>query len=195
MHKILRILILSDLFLLGGFGLIQPVFAVFMLNTINGASVTTIGLATAIQLVTKSFFQIIIAKWTDEESGNRRELLTLFIGSILMSAVPFGYIFCTELRHVYLLQFIYGAGSALAYPGWMVIFMRYTRSDKAGYEWSVYNTTISLGTAVAAAAGAYVADVYNFNYLFIFIGLLSIFGTGFILRIFIHEFTRIQQAK
>ena len=190
MDKINKALILSDLFLLGGFGLIQPIFAIFMLKGINAATITAIGAATAIQFITKGLFQIAIAKWTDAESGNRRELLTLFIGSAMMSMAPFGFVFSTELWQIYLLQFAYGLGAALAFPGWMVIYSRHSRDEKIGYEWSVYNTTISFAMAAAAFLGAYLADFYSFRALFVMVGLLSLVGTAFIVYIFQHEFTR-----
>lgn len=189
MHKILRALILSDLFLLGGFGLVQPIFAVFMLQGINNASIITIGLATALQLLTKGISQIFVAKWTDAESGNQRELVTLFIGSTLMAVVPFGFVFSTELWHIFLLQIIYGLGAALAFPGWMVIYSRYTRQEKAGYEWSVYNTIISFGTAATAFVGASLAEMFSFKILFLVVGGLSLIGATFIIKIFKKEFT------
>lgn len=190
MHKVLRALILSDLFILGSFGLVQPIFAIFMLQGISGASILTIGIATSLQLIAKGFFQIIIAKWTDAEPGNRRELITLFAGSVIMGLAPFGYIISTELWQVYSLQIIYGLGGALAFPGWMVIYSRYTRQEKAGYEWSIYNTIISFGTAVAAFLGASVAEMLSFKFLFAAVGILSLVGAVFIIYIFKHEFTR-----
>lgn len=190
MHKVLRILILSDLFIIGSFGLVQPIFAVFMLQNVVGTTLTSIGIAVTIQLVTKAVMQIIVAKWTDEEAGNRRELGTLFVGSILMSLVSFGYIWATNLSILYTLQFLYGLGAALAFPGWVVIYTRYIRAEKAGYEWSVYSTIVSLGTAAAASIGAYMAEVFSFTYLFIIIGTLSLVGSSFITYIFKHEFTR-----
>ncbi len=190
MHKVLRILILSDLFIIGSFGLVQPIFAVYMLQNVAGTTLTAIGIAVTIQLVTKAIMQIIVAKWTDEEVGNRRELGTLFAGSLLMSLVSFGYIWATNLSILYVLQFLYGLGGALAFPGWVVIYTRYIRAEKAGYEWSVYSTIVSLGTAAAASIGAYMAEVFSFTYLFIIIGTLSLVGSSFITYIFKHEFTR-----
>lgn len=195
MHKILRALILSDLFILGGLGLVQPIFAVFMLNNILGTTVMAIGIATTIQLVVKAVFQVLVGKWTDEEPGNRRELAALIVGSVMMSLVPLGYLVSHTLSHIYILQVLYGLGSALAYPGWMVVFMRYTRADKAGYEWGVYNTTVSLGTAIAAGLGAYLAEFYSFSALFIIVSILSFIGTGFIVHIFLHEFVHLGLAK
>ena len=195
MNVVLRALILSDLFLYGGFGLIQPIFAVFMLQEITGSSVMAIGVATTIQLVTKSILQLGIAKWTDAEPGNRRELLTLFAGSLIMSVVPFAYLWATALHHVFILQFVYGLGTALAYPGWIVIFARYTDDSKRGYEYSVYNTTIGLGVAAAAVLGGYFVQTYSFQHLFVLIGILSVIGAMFILTIFKKEFTHFHFNK
>jgi MFS family permease len=195
MHKILRALILSDLFILGSFGLIQPIFAIFIMNEISGATVVAVGIAETIQLVVKSVFQIIVGKWADEESGNRRELAALIVGSILQSLVPLGYLVFHNLSEFYILQVIYGLGLALAYPGWMVVFTRYTREDRAGYEWGVYNTTVSLGTAIAATLGAYLADLYGFHSLFIVVSLFSFVGTALIIHVFIHGFVRLDAPK
>ncbi len=190
MHKVLKALIISDLFLIGGFGLVQPVFAVFMIEGIAGASLTAIGIAAAIQLVTKGFMQIFVSKWTDAEAGNKRELITLVIGSVIMSIVPFCLAYSSLLSHVYILQFTYGLGAAISYPGWMVIYTRYERKEKSGYEWSIYDTIISFASAATAAIGAYLADFYSFKLLFYIVGIFSIIGTAFLFYIFKSEFTR-----
>lgn len=190
MHKILRALIISDFFILSSFGLIQPIFAVFMIQKITGTTLTAIGVAVTIQLVTKAILQLFVARWTDEETGNQRELFTLLIGSVIMSLVPFGYIFSHTLGHIYLLQFILGIGAALAYPGWIVIFSRHIRDKKAGAEWGVYSSLVSLGTGAAAFLGAYMAELYSFKHLFVGVGILSLLGTSFIISVFKQEFTR-----
>jgi MFS family permease len=69
------------------------------------------------------------------------------------------------------------------------MFTRYSNQERQGYEWSVYDTIISLATAVTAAIGAYIAEAYSFRYLFVFVGFLSLVGTAFIVTIFKNEFT------
>lgn len=186
---------MSDLFILGGLGLIQPVFAIFLLENIAYSSVLAVGIATSIQLVTKAILQIMIGRWTDAEKGNRRELYSLISGSVIISLVPFSYIFATNISHIYIIQLFYGLGSALAFPGWMVVFSQYLRRDRLGYEWSVYSTVMSLGTAAAASLGAYIADFYSFKVLFVIVGLLSVLGTGFVVSVFKHEFIRIRHQE
>ncbi len=178
----------SDLFIMSSFGLIQPIFAIFMIKQIGGATTTAVGVAVAIQLFTKSILQIMVAKWADDEKGNCRELYTLIVGSIIVSIVPLGYVLATSIAHIYLIQFLYGVGQALSFPSWRVIFTSYVSGDKAGYEWGTYDTVVSLGTAAAATLGGYFADTFSFRYLFAFVSVMSFFGTAFLTRIFQQEF-------
>jgi MFS family permease len=190
MNLVLRALILADLFILGGFGLVQPIFAVYMLQNLGGATVASVGVALTVQLFVKAVFQILVGKWGDEEKGNKRELLCLLAGSILISFVPIGFVFAKNVGHVYLIQALFGFGQALNYPSWRVMFSRYTLHDKAGYQWGVYDTVVSLATAASAALGGFIAQSYSFHYLFLLVSFLSFIGTGFIVHIFKHEFTR-----
>lgn len=189
MNKILRTLILSDLFILSSFGLINPILAIFFVKEIEGATIASIGIAVTIQLFIRALLQIFIGKWADCEKGNCRELHALFLGSVLISLVPLGFVVSKTMLHIYLIQLIYGVGCALSYPSWRVIFTRYTDSDKMGYEWSVYDTIVSLGIASSAAIGGFLAEEYSFQFLFILVSIFSFIGTSFLVYIFKQEFS------
>ena len=184
-----------DIFILGSFGLIQPIFAIFVIQGIPGATVATAGIALTIQLFTKAAFQIMVGKWDDEDGGNKRELGTLFIGSLLISVAPLGYALTTTLWQLYVMQFIYGLGGALSFPSWRIIFTRFMNQDRQGYEWGVYDTIVSLATAATAAMGGYIAEQFSFRLLFVGVSLVSFAGTFFIVRIFKQEFTRDATTK
>ena len=187
MKRALRTLIISDMFILSSFALISPIFAVFILNNIGQATVASVGMAVTIQLFTKAIFQIIVGKWADEEKGNCRELNAMIVGATLISLVPIGYIFCRSVIDVYVIQVLYGLGQALAYPTWRVLFNRYLNQDKAGYEFGVYDTMTSFGMASAAAIGAYFAQNYSFNVLFVIVSIMSFIGSLFLISIFKQE--------
>ena len=189
MNKTLRTLVISDLFILSSFGLIQPIFAVFVLKSIAGATITSIGIAVTVQLFAKAALQILIARWADEERGNCRELYALIFGSLIICLVPVGYIFTQTVFHLYLIQALYGIGQALSYPSWRVLFTRYTTPDHVGMEFGIYDTTTSFGVAAAAALGAYFVDTFSFSRLFIVVAVMSLVGTAFLVTIFQQEFT------
>jgi MFS family permease len=187
MRQPLRLLIISDLFILSSFALISPIFSIFILKNIGQATIASAGMAVTIQMFTKALFQIIVGKWADEERGNCRELNAMIVGSILISLVPIGYIFCRNVIDVYIIQVLYGLGQAFAYPTWRVLFNRYLNQEKAGYEFGVYDTITSFGIASAAAIGGYLAQNYSFNLLFIIVSVVSFIGSTFLISIFKHE--------
>jgi len=187
MNKILKILLLSDLLIIAGFGLIAPIFAIFLKDNIFGGSILAVGIASAIFLLTKGVAQLFVSKYTDQEKGNVRELYTLIIGSLIFTLVPIIYIFSTNIWHIYIAQIINGLGAALAYPGWMTLFTRFTDKNKEGYEWSVYDTAISFGTAATAAIGAYIAEMLGFNTLFVIVAIFSLIGTILLGQLFKQE--------
>ncbi len=189
MHKVLRTLILSDLFIMSSFGLVQPIFAVFILKNITGASIAAVGIAATVALFARASFQILVSRWTDAEKGNCRELYTLVVGSFIICAVPVGYMFVHSLPGLYLMQFMYGLGQALSYPSWRVIFGNYARREHIGYEWSVYDTVINFGVAAAAALGGYFAEQFSFEALFLVVAAISLVGTSFLIMIFQQEYT------
>lgn len=189
MNKVLRLLIVSDLFILGSFGLVSPIMAVFYVREISGATVSAIGLSLTIQLFVRGVVQLAVGRWADCERGNCRELYALVAGSIIISLVPLLYIFAHTMWFVYIIQVMYGFGGALIYPTWRVIFMRHTQSDKAGYEWGIYDTVTSLSIAAAATIGGVLVEQISFRGVFVIVSVLSLIGTYFLVKIFKQELT------
>ena len=58
--------ILADMALFAGWGLLDPVFSIFIIKEIPGATVVTVGISVAIYWLLKSAFQIPIALALDK---------------------------------------------------------------------------------------------------------------------------------
>lgn len=181
---VIKILTLSDITILGGFGLITPIFAIFIVDTIQNADIETAGIASGIYLVSKSIFQIPFGYLIDKTKGEKDDFRSLFIGSFLYSFVPLLYIFIKEPYQLFILQFIYGIFAAAAYPAWMAIFTRHIDKNYEGFEWSLYTSLVNLGMAGAALLSGFIAKKFGFNNLFILVSLCSFLGTGFLLLIY-----------
>ena len=63
MDKRLWLLILSDVLILSSFGLIGPIFAIFIMSDLEGGSIETAGLATTVFLVVKSVVQLPLSRF------------------------------------------------------------------------------------------------------------------------------------
>ena len=139
MNRTMKLLLLSDIFVLTGFGLIQPILAIY----INGGGVTggtmlSAGLASALFLFTKSMVQLPFGHYVDKQPGKTKWLI---LGTFLMAGVPIIYITANSIYHIYLAEVIYGLGSGLAYPTWLGLWSANLDKGRESFQWSVYSTS------------------------------------------------------
>lgn len=172
MNKTLKLLIVSDIFVFSGFGLISPILAIFIKDNLVGGTILAAGIASAIFLITHSLLQIFFAYVFNPKD----RIWMLILGTALIALVPFGYIFAEHIYLLYAIQFVYGLGAAFAYPSWSSLFTSNLEKGKRGFQWSVYSSSVGVGTAITAAAGAWLAEATSFHIVFILTGILSIVG-------------------
>lgn len=178
---VIRTLTLSDVFILSGFGLVSPIFAVFLTQNIKGGSVEVAGLASMIFLLTKSIGQLPAAEIIDKIRGERDDFWAMLVGSIATSFIPLLYLLARAPIHIYLIQFLYGASQAFTFPSWMAIFTRHVDHKREGIEWGIYYTLVDVASAGSAAIGGVIANTLGFTPLFVSISAFSLVGSGWLL--------------
>ena len=183
-NPVIRFLTLSDILVISGFGMVLPIFAVYITETIEGGTVEVVGIAMAIYLLTKSLGQIPIATVVDRIKGERDDFWVMFIGSVSFSLIPLMYIFVKTPLALYLVQFIYGLAAAMTVPSWYAIFTRHVDKNHEGVEWGVYQTFVDLGSAAAATIGGFIAYRFGFSLLFMLVSLLIFLGSMFLLGVY-----------
>src|SRR3989344_6236767 len=139
MNKFIRSLIVSDFLLYFSYGLLTPIFAVFITKQINGASIETVGAATAIYWIVRSLTSIPLARWMDKHDGEKDEFQFMFWGALLMSLTLMSLAWATEIWQVYLIQALFGVFNSMAIPGWRVLFTNHIDTGRAGFEWRVWD--------------------------------------------------------
>lgn len=175
-NKVVRTMIQTDLVFLSAFGLIAPIFAVFIIEQINGGNVRVVGFAAAIYWILKSILQIPIGRFLDKLQGERDDLYFLITGYLLTAIVPFGYIFSSSPWHIYGLQAIYAIGMAMGIPAWAAIFTRHIDKGKEAFEWSLESSGFSLGIGITGAIGGILVSKFGFSLVFILVGVFAIIG-------------------
>lgn len=183
-NPVIRIITASDLITISSFGLLSPIFAVFIVDSIEGGSVAVVGFASAAYLISKSIFQIPVAIVADRIKGEKDDFWFLLIGSIIFSVVPLGYIFISLPWQLYLVQFIYGAAAAATIPTGEAIFSRHLDKDKEAIEHGIYGTLIDLAGAVMASLGGFFAFYFGFDFIFILISITSFFGSLLLIAVY-----------
>jgi len=173
-NKVIKILVFSDLALLFGWGLINPILAIFIIQSIKGGDVRVAGIAVGIYWIFKSLIQLPIAQYLDKNHGEKDDYYFLIGGTLLASFTPFGFIFATLPWHMYILQAIHAIGMAAALPGWCGIFTRHIDRGKEAQSWALDSSALGIGTGVAGIIGGWVAKVYGFTPLFIGVAIFGI---------------------
>jgi len=174
---VIRFLTISDIIIFSSFGLIAPIFAIFINDNISQGNVAVVGMAGAIFLISKSILQIPFANLIDRIKGEKDDFLFLFIGALLISIVPLLYIFINSPLQLYAVQLLYGLSTAITLPTWLAIFTRHIDRKHAGIEWGIYQTFTNLGAGITASVGGFLAYYFGFNVLFVLVSLLSFLGS------------------
>ena len=185
-NPVVKFLTISDIMVMGGFGFILPIFAVFIVGRIDGGTVEVVGIAEGIYLFTRSIMQIPFGYLIDKIKGEKDDFWVMFIGTLLLSLVPILYIFCDTPIKLYVVQFLYGLVGAATFPTWLAIFTRHIDKNREGLEWGVYQTFSGISAAVFSALGGFVAFKYGFNILFIIVSIFCLIGGFFLLGLYQH---------
>lgn len=173
MNRTVKLLMFSDVFVITGFGLIEPILAIFVKENLIGGTIFAAGLASALFLITKCIIQLPFSRYVD---SHNQKVAWLTLGTFLVSLVPFIYIFSSHVYHIYIAEVLYGLGSGLAYPTWLGLWSTNLDKKHESFEWSLYSTLTGLGAAATAAIGAFVAEFFGFTYTFAFVGVMALTG-------------------
>jgi len=182
-NRIVKYLILSDLVFWAGWGLITPVFAIFIVDKIEGGSLLVVGVATAIYWISKSLLRVPIGIFLDTSPGEKDDYWFLTIGLFIAALIPFGFVFCHLPWQIYILQIIYAIGMAMSLSGWSAIFTRHIDRGKEATEWGLDATLLGLGTGISGAIGGWAVSKFGFDPVFITAGVLGIIGVALILTL------------
>lgn len=172
-NRVIQLLMLSDIFLITGFGLIDPILSIFIKENLVGGTIFAAGLASALFIVTRSSIQLPFSKYVDSHDDKVKWLI---IGTVLISFVPFIYIFSNRIEHIYIAQVLHGIGAGLAHPTWLGLWSTHLDKKHESFEWSLYSTVVGVGAAITALIGATIAEFISFKITFLFVGLMSFVG-------------------
>src|SRR3989344_7496922 len=93
-NKIIKTLIVSDFFLNSGWGMMGPIFAIFIVKNVATGDITEAakiaGFAALSFWITKSLLQIPIGRYLDKNHGEKDDFWFMVAGTFLLALVPIG---------------------------------------------------------------------------------------------------------
>ncbi|MEK7579958.1 MAG: MFS transporter [Patescibacteria group bacterium] len=176
-NRIILLLIGIELFFVFIFAFSGPFVSVFIVKGITGATVSIVGIAAMIFLVTKSTLQIPFSRLVDKAASENKVIGVYSIGQIIIALCPLILAFSTNQWHIFLAQFSCGFGNALTYPSYNALFTQHIDKEQTAFEWSFYDTIIGFAGAGAAALGGVMIDKFGFKIVFLITAVIILLGS------------------
>src|SRR5258708_17810942 len=134
--RLVKYFILSDFFLLAGWGFIDPVFAVFIVQRVEGGTLTTVGIAAAIYWILRAILQIPIANYLDKTSGEHDDFMALIGGLLLIGISAIAMSWVRTVWELYAIHAIHAVAFSLYFASWPTIFSRHLDKDRVSFDCS-----------------------------------------------------------
>lgn len=176
-NPLIRLLIVSDMLIVGAIGMFSPLYALFVEGFIDGANELIIGLSISVYLISRSILQIPIATFIDKVRGEKDDYFFLVTFSILVGILHLGFLLISQIWQLFLIQLLLGIFTAITYPSYMAIFTRHIDTNMEGTEWGVYYTFVDLSSAALAALGGFIASSFGYDILIIMVSTVCILGS------------------
>lgn len=172
--RLIKLFVVSDLVLLSGWGLVQPIFAIFITTSIVGATVITVGTVAAIYWLTKVVFQLPIALLIDKKDGEKDNFMVLIFGLVLAGISAFAFIFIDQIWQLYLIQGLHALGMSMYTPAWSSIFSKHLDNGHEALDWSLDNSSLALAAGVTGLLSGYLVTWFGFPVIFFIASILSL---------------------
>ncbi len=171
MRRELKILLLAaSLFLLAG-GLFGPVYAVFVEEI--GGNLLIAGSAYGLFSIITGVLIFLISRWEDHIKYQEKLVI---VGYLMSSLGYLGLIFVRAPIHLFIIESIFGIGTAVQTPAYDGLYSKHLDRGKFASEWGLWESMYYIVTAIAATIGGFLANTYGFKVLFLIMFVLSILG-------------------
>ena len=142
-----------------------------------------VGFAAATYWIVKSIVQPFIAYFFDLKKGEKDDFKFLIIGMYVANLIPLGYLFASQIWHIFLLESIRGLAMACVVPSWAGIFTRHINKGWEAFSWSIESTGVGFAFGFAAAFGGIMATILGFKTVFVLVSLFGLIASSVLLLI------------
>lgn len=181
--RVIRQFILADLALLSAWGLILPIFAIFIIERVAGATIITVGISAAVYWITKAIVQVPVAILLDKTPSEKDDYIVLTSGLVLIGFSALAFILIKEVWQLYLVQVIHAVGFGMYHPGWSGIFSRHLDKNHEALDWSLDNATMSIAAGVTGLISGFLVIWFGFSTVFAIAAILSFVSAAVIFSV------------
>jgi MFS family permease len=182
-NRVIKFLVLGDFLFLGGWSLINPLFSVFVVENIVGATLATAGFTSSLYWLVKSVCQMPIANYLDKQKGEKDEFYALVFALMLSALTAFSFAFVKNIPQLFVVQFFHAVSMALYIPSWTSLFTHHLDKKHVSFDWALNSTVMGFAACFAAGISGVLARVAGFQAVFFIVGALSMASALMLLSI------------
>ncbi len=175
-NRVIKYFIIADLVFLSGWGLLGPVFSIFVIEKIEGATLLTVGAVAAFYWIVRGIVELPVALYIDKKEGEKDDFYVLLLGLMLAGFAAISFLLVKTIPGLFLVQFIQAIAFSFYAPAWSAIFSRHLDKKQYAFDWSLDHTAISLAYGFSAFIGGTLANFFGFKAVFIIASILSFAG-------------------
>lgn len=173
-NKVVKFMVFSDLVLFSGWGLVSPIFAIFVIGNIEGATLTIVGISSAVYWLARAVVQPGVAWALDRRKGEKDDFWTLLLSLLVIAISSFILAVVKTPTGLYLVQVLHGMSYGIYSVAWPAIFSRHMDKEGVAFDWSLDRASIGVSVAITSIAGAKLAELVGFQTVFVITGVASI---------------------
>jgi hypothetical protein len=181
------LLTINDIFTWGVYYIVSILTGVYIADKFAVNVTETIGIGAGVMYFVRAIVQIPIGVWGDKILGDKDEVWLLILGNFLMGMPVIMLTQATETWHYYVLQAIFGLGTALNIVDWRKLFAKNLDKGKEGFEYAVYDTVMSFAIALLSIMSGAIAGIspYYFDLVITTVGLLILSSNLWVFLIYL----------
>lgn len=171
-------LAIADLTAVSAFGLILPIFALFLFDNIPGATIQSVALAQAFFLASKAVFELLFSTFDIKNPPSPKTASQrVALGYLFLASIPLGYAVAQDMGQIFLLQLALGLGVGMVGTTWHDLFTASMDRRWQGSEFTLYRTSVGFACAAAAVLGGVIAQLFGYHILLITLSGLSVLAS------------------
>src|SRR3990167_1394163 len=175
-NPVVKAFIISETLLWSAYNFIVPIFAIFVVDNVQGGNVQIAASAFSFFLISRVFAELVICRYLSKIPEAKR-ILFVIMGMVIMSLSYLGFAFSNTVFPLFVFYGMAGVGFWIGSPAKHALFSTHLDKDKEPTEWGVYDATHFFSMALAGVVGGFIASQYGFQILFFLASAVNLLGT------------------
>lgn len=163
---------MNDVLFWGGDAFASVILALFVIQYIEGATASSVGIAYMIYRLASALTTVQIGKMFDKYKGYKDEIWALFITGIVAGVTYIALSTANQLWHLFLAMGMLGICRSFDINSWKLLFYSHLESKAKGRAMGTYDAIYSIAIGAIVALAGFIGEIHGFRIVILVAGLI-----------------------